>query len=65
MTSREKLRVLVERLSEPEAAAVLAQLETSEPSARGRLSFTAIGHSGRSDLSERSGDILRADFPTR
>lgn len=31
----------------------------------GRLSFTAIGRSGRSDLSTSADSILRADFPTR
>jgi hypothetical protein len=36
----------------------------AEPQRQTRLSFTAIGHSGRSDLSERAADILAREFPT-
>ena len=65
MTNKEKLRVLVEKLPEQEAAALLAQLEAkSRPGEPRRLSFTAIGRSGRHDLGARSEDILRADFPS-
>lgn len=65
MTSKEKLRVLVDRLPEREAAALLAQLERSEaPRWPRRLSFTAVGRSGRHDLSARSAQILREEFPS-
>ena len=65
MTSREKLRILVERLTESEATVLLAQLEELQPSAPNPLSFAGIGRSGHSDASERSEEILRAELPSR
>ena len=43
----------------------LDELDRRGPTAAGRLSFSGIGHSGRSDLSTAAGEILRADFPAR
>jgi hypothetical protein len=68
MTIRERLQVEIQELTEAEAATVLAFLEEQKHErARGPWppSFADIGHSGRSDLADRSEDILRTEFGSR
>jgi hypothetical protein len=42
--------------------AVRSYLGQAAVSERGRPRFIGLGHSGRSDISEKAEDILRADF---
>jgi len=66
MTTKERLLLEVQRLTESQAVAVLEFLqsqalgEVSPPSWPPR--FAATGHSGCPDLGAASEDILRADF---
>ena len=66
MTTKERLLLEVQQLTESQAAVVLDFLQTqalngtSSPSWPPR--FAATGHSGRPDLGAASENILRADF---
>jgi hypothetical protein len=69
MTTKERLLVEVQRLTESQAAAVLeflerqALVETAESSSPSwPPKFAGTGRSGRSDLGAASEDILCADF---
>ena len=68
MTSRERLRIEVQTLTEREAVAVLAFLEQQRRANRTGPwppSFAGVGRSGRHDLGARSEEILRAEFGAR
>ena len=67
MTTKERLHLLIDRLSDEQAAAELARLEVQTEPAQRRWPprHAAIGRSGRHDLAERSEEILRAEFPAR
>jgi hypothetical protein len=68
MTSRERLQIEVQHLSESEAAAVLEFLEQQkhrQTPGPWPPSFAGIGRSGEHDLGARSEEILRAEFGTR
>jgi hypothetical protein len=65
MTSKERLRALVEDLPEEQAAELLrvASELFSVPGQRRSLPpFVGIGDSGRSDVSERVDDVLAEGF---
>ena len=65
MTTKERLLIEIQALSESEAAIVLEFLEQQKQArqpAPWPPSFAGIGHSGRSDLGARSEEILRAEF---
>ncbi len=65
MTTKERLLLEVQRLTDSQAAAVLEFLESQalgETSPPWPPRFAAAGHSGRPDLGAASEDILRADF---
>lgn len=54
------------RVRDPAAVRrALASLDAARSSVRRRLGFTAVGRSGRSDLSARANEILDRDFPHR
>jgi hypothetical protein len=64
VTTRERLHQLVEQLSDDEAAAALAliQSQLAEKPESARLpDFFGMLHSGKGDLAARSSDILRAE----
>ena len=66
MTTRERLRRLVDDLSEDQAAEALALLKSQlaeEPEALPE--FFGMLHSGKGDLAARSDEILRAEFGSR
>lgn len=65
MTTRDRLLIEVQGLTEDEAAAVLEFIEHQKQArqeAPWPPAFAGIGRSGRHDLGVRSEDILRADF---
>lgn len=66
MTTKERLLLEVQRLSEAQAGAVLEFLESQVLVEKSRPQwpprFAAAGRSGRSDLAAASEDILRADL---
>lgn len=66
MTTRERLLIEVQGLTENEAAAVLEfiehQKQARQEAAPWPPAFAGIGHSGRHDLGVRSEETLRADF---
>lgn len=66
MTTKERLILEVQRLTESQAAAVLKFLESQaldeSAAAPWPPKFAATGRSGRTDLGATSEDILRADL---
>jgi hypothetical protein len=65
MTTKERLLIEVQGLTDADAAAVLEFIEQQKKARRGSPwppSFDSIGRSGRSDLGARSEEILRAEF---
>jgi hypothetical protein len=68
MTTKERLHRLVDDLSDDQAAAALALLESQladEPEPTGLPEFFGMLHSGKGDLAARSDEILRAEFGRR
>jgi hypothetical protein len=68
MTTRESLHRLVDDLSDDQAAAALALLESQladEPQPDALPEFFGMLHSGKGDLAARSDEILRAEFGRR
>ena len=68
MTTKERLLIEVQRLTESQAVAVLEFLQSQEmietSSGSWPPEFAATGRSGRPDLGAASEDILRTDFGT-
>ena len=68
MTTRERLHRLVDDLSDDQAAAALALLQSQladEPQLDALPEFFGMLHSGKGDLAARSDEILRAEFGRR
>jgi hypothetical protein len=65
MTTKERLLIEIQDLSDSEAAAVLEYIERRKDARTASPwppSFAGIGRSGHSDLGARSEEILRADL---
>jgi hypothetical protein len=65
VTTKERLHLLVEQLSDDEASAALALLHDQLPDVSDSApppEFFGMLHSGKGDLADRSAEILRAEF---
>jgi hypothetical protein len=68
MTSKERLRDLVEHLDEAQSAAALDLLAarfTEQTGERELPSFVGMGHSGQGDLGRRAKEIVRKELGGR